>query len=473
MSVLRPRLLAALVAASLSPAMPVHAAERPAVRVPEHERFVLPNGVTVVLVPRREVPLVAFGALLRGGAHIDPPERSGVASIVAGLLEKGAGGRDAYEFADAVEGVGGSFTAFAGAESISVGGQFLARDRELMLELLADALLRPRLAPEEFDKLRDRQIELIKAAKDSDPSELLGTYGRALVFGEHPYGLPASGSEHSLESITHDDILAWHREQFGADRLTLIFSGDLDPAWMRRAVARAFSAWPRARAALPALPAPQPVRGRRVLLVDSPGSTQTYFWIGNVGVARGFPQRAALDVVNTLYGGRFTSILNTELRIRSGLSYGASADFTRGSVAGEFSIRSYTQTENIGKAIDLALATLERLHRQGIPPDLLESGRSYVLGQYPLSLETAAHWAAAFAELEMYGLGRDYIEGYGPAVRAVGAAEAHAVVKEAYPRLDDLVFVLIGDGRQIRAQAASYGRLTEMPLTARQFSPAR
>src|SRR6201994_4182051 len=106
------------------------------------------------------------------------------------------------------------------------------------------------------------------------------------------------------------------------------------------------------------LPQPAHVRERSVLLVASPGSVQTYFWIGNVGVDRHYPHRAALDLVNTLYGGRFTSILNTELRIKSGLSYGARSGFSRGTVAGEFAIRSFAQTENTGQAIDLAIQTL-------------------------------------------------------------------------------------------------------------------
>lgn len=472
MSLLRPGLFAALMAATLAPAVPGHAAADPAtVRVPRHERFVLANGVTIVLMPRREVPLVAFTALLRGGALADGPERAGLASIVAGLLEKGAGARNAFQFADAVEGVGGSFNAGAGPEAISVGGQFLARDRELMIELLADALMRPRLEAGEFDRLRDRQIELIKAAKDSDPSELIGTYGRALLFAHHPYGVPTTGSERSLAALGHDDVLAYYREQFGADRLTLIFTGDIDPAWLRRAATRAFGAWPRARAAPPALPMTAAQKGRRVLLIDSPGSVQTYFWIGNVGVARKYPERAALDVVNALYGGRFTSILNTELRIRSGLSYGASASFNRGTVPGEFSIRSFTQTENTGKAVDLALETLARLHREGVPADMLASGRAYVLGQYPLRLETAAHWAAALAELELYGLDRSYIEDYGPEVQAVREPQARTVIERAYPEAGNLAFVLIGDAAKIRDEAAKYGTVTEMALTDPDFAP--
>jgi len=155
---------------------PIASAATPAagVKVPAHERIVLSNGMTLIVMPRHDIPLVSFNAVLRGGESAAAPGKSGVASLVAGLLEKGAGKRDAFAFVDAVEGVGGTFNAAAGPESIAIRGQFLARDQQLMLELLADALLRPRFKLEELENLRDRQIELIKAAKDSDPSELIG-----------------------------------------------------------------------------------------------------------------------------------------------------------------------------------------------------------------------------------------------------------------------------------------------------------
>jgi predicted Zn-dependent peptidase len=180
------------------------------VQVPVHERFVLDNGITLVIVPRRDVPLVAFNAVLRGGALGDPVAKPGVASLLAGLLEKGAGKRDAFAFADAVEGVGGSFSAGANAESISVRGQFLARDQQLMLELLADALLCPRFESEELETLSARHIEMIKAAKDADPSELIGLYARSFLFDGHPYGRPVIGSESSLAAITHQDVLEYY-----------------------------------------------------------------------------------------------------------------------------------------------------------------------------------------------------------------------------------------------------------------------
>ena len=441
------------------------------VHVPAHERFVLDNGITLVIVPRRDVPLVAFNAVLRGGSLGDPAAKPGVASLLAGLLEKGAGKRDAFAFADAVEGVGGSFSANANVESISVRGQFLARDQQLMLELLADALLRPRFESEELETLSVRHIEMIKAAKDADPSELIGLYARSFLFDDHPYGRPVIGSETSLAGITQQDVLDYYEAQFGADRLTLVFAGDVDSAWLRRMVGKFFGGWRKAGArAAPLSPAAR-VPGRRVLLIDSPGSVQTHFWIGNVGVDRRYSQRAALDLVNTLYGGRFTSIINTELRIKSGLSYGARSGFTRGTVPGEFAIHSFAETENTGRALDLTLQTLERLKTEGVTAEMLESARAYVLGQYPLNFETAADWAAALGEIELYGLGPEYIDRYGTALRKVELQDTRRVIEEAFPPLDSLAIVLVGDAAKIRDQVKGYGTITDMTLTQPSFEP--
>ena len=447
------------------------AAEPAGVKVPATQRFVLPNGLTVVLMPRKDVPLIAFSGFVRGGSLSDPPGKPGVAEMVAGLLDRGAGKRNAFQFAEAVEGVGDSFNAAAGPESISFNGQFLSRDRALLIELLSDALLRPHLDAAEFTAIRDRAIEFIKSAKDSDPSQIIAIYGRAWLFGQHPYGRPQGGSERSLAAITHADVVSYHAANFGADRATLVFTGDLDPKWMKQAVTQAFAGWTRAKATPVTLePAPR-VTGRRVLLVDAPGSVQTYFWLGNVGVDKRYSGRPALDLVNTLYGGRFTSILNTELRIKSGLTYGAASGFSRGTVAGPFAIRSFTQTDTTGQALNLTLETLEKLKHEPLPPEMLESARAYVLGQFPLQFETAAHWAAALSDLEFYGLGKDYIEDYGPALAKVDPAEAAAVTADAFPRPTDLVIVLIGDAAKIREVAARYGPVTEMKLSDPVFTP--
>jgi predicted Zn-dependent peptidase len=330
-------------------------------------------------------------------------------------------------------------------------------------------LQRPRFELGELEIVRTRRIEFIKAAKDSEPQSVIGHYGRALLFADHPYGKPVSGSEASLAALTRAQVLGFYRDHFGADRLTLVFAGDFDPDWMLAAVTAAFGPWSVAREPLPTLCAPGRAEGRNVLLVDAPDSTQTYFWIGNTGVARSYPQRAALEVTNTAFGGSFGSMLMQALRVKSGLTYSVSSHFRRGSVAAEFAISSFTSAQSTGEALDIALQTLSTLKRDGAGDEALASARNYIRGQYPLGFETAADWASALAELDLYGLPETYIEEFAHSLQGVDAALSQRVVEDAYPNAADVDIVLIGDAARIRAAAGRLGPVREKPLAAPDF----
>ncbi len=438
------------------------------VTLPAFERVTLDNGVELVLMEKREVPMIALEVLVRGGALADPAGKEGTAALVAELLSKGAGERDARAFAEAIDGVGGRIDIGSGTETLSLSAEFLARDRARMIELAADALLRPTLDAGEFDKVRTRAIRSIAAAKDGDPSGLIGTYAAAWLYGDHPYGRPSGGSETSLAAITLDDIKTYYAGQMGGDRLIVVAVGDFDSAAMKAELGKAFGSWRRAAQPVPTVePAPKQ-SGRRVLLVDKPGATQTYFWLGNVGVDRKDPNLAAQTLVNTLFGGRFTSMLNTALRVESGLTYGARSTLQRRAAPGPVSIGSFTRTDATVQAIDLAIAQLEKLRANPIEGAALDSVRQYVLGQFPPTLETHVQLADRLGDIVFYGLGREDVDGYAAAIAAVDADKLAAAVG-VYPAPDDLVIVLIGDAEKIRGDVAKYGPITEMALTAPTF----
>jgi len=441
------------------------------VTLPPAERFTLENGTVVVLVEQHEVPLIGLQAMLPGGATADPDSKEGLANLFAGLLGKGAGERDAAAFAEAIDAAGGRLSARAGREAITISGEFLARDAGLAIELLADMLQRPALDAAEFRKLRERERSFILAAKDADPGELMPAYANAFVFGDHPYGKPVSGSESSLGAITHADIRRYHANAVGGDRLLIVLAGDFDPAEMRDRVTAAFADWRPAAEPAGSVPAPDAAPGGQVLLIDKPGATQTYFWIGNIGVARGFPDQANLDIANTLFGGRFTSMLNTALRIDSGLTYGARSLLVQPRQRGTLAISSFTRTDATVEAIDMALDILGRLHGGAIDAAMIDSARNYVLGQFPTDFETASQLAAEFALLEFYGLGDAAVNGYADAMATVDVESVARLVDAVYPAADELVFVLLGDAEAIRESVKKYGAVTEMPITAPQFRP--
>jgi predicted Zn-dependent peptidase len=442
------------------------------VTLPPFERTVLANGAELVIVEKRDTPLVSLAIAMRGGALADAPGKEGTAALLADLLQKGAGTRNAAAFAEAVEGVGAQLTAVAGREAVAIGSSFLSKDTDLMLGLITDMLLRPMLDAAEFDKARELAVQSIAAAKDSDPSALIGDYGAAWLFGQHPYARPDGGDPASLQAIRLEDVKRYYAEQIGGDRLLIAVVGDVDKPVLQQKLDAALGSWRKATAAVPAIAPPSPVQGRRILLVDMPGATQSYFWLGNVGASRTDPARTAQSVVNTLLGGRFTSMLNTELRIKSGLSYGASSSFARYAQPGPFSIQSFTQTEKTEAALDLALATLDRLHGSGLDAASLASAKSYLLGQFPTSLETSGQLAARLTDLLLYDLGPEDVNGYASRIAAVDDAAAKATIASVFPGSANLAIVLIGDAAKTRAVAKKYGALTEMKLTDPSFRPA-
>jgi predicted Zn-dependent peptidase len=412
---------------------------------------------------KHDVPLVAFQALLRGGSMTDPPGKEGTASIAADLLRKGAGKRDASAIARYVDGVGGILGSGAAYEAASISGEFPSGEAERMVALLADMLRRPAFPDSEFVKLREQTVEQIRSAKDN-PYNVLQLYGRAYFLRGHPYGRPVDGDESSVARITREDVLAHYRAHYGADRLILAVVGDFDRATMERRIRAAFGDWGKAGAP-PADPAsPARLSGRHVLLVDKPGATQSYFWIGNLGISARDPDRDAVDIANTAFGGRFTSLLVTALRTKSGLSYTARSTLMRLSQPGPVAMTSFTKTETTERAIDLALSTLADFRDQGLDQETVASSKAYLSGLQPTDLESGDEIAARLASLAYHGLPTTEATEYGDRIRAVSLDAVAKVIHRVYPPGDDLTFVVIGDAGKLRKVAKKYGPVSEIKM---------
>lgn len=439
------------------------------ITLPDYERVVLENGAVLLLSEKHEVPLIGLRAEVRGGSVADPVGKAGVAELLAAVMQKGAGDRDAVAFASATANVGGRLTVGADVDSTSIAAEFLSRDAELMIELVSDILKKPTLAADELEKEQTRAVGLIKAAKDGDPNALMSDYANAFIFGDHPYGRPTAGSESSLANISRDDLLEYYSDNFGGDRLIISVVGDFDTAAMKARLTAEFGNWEPAAGTLMEIPPPAKAAGGRVLLIDKPGATQSYFWFGNVGVALGYPRRAELNLANTVFGARFTSMLVTELRVKAGLTYSARSVVDQRSQPGPVTVRSFTETSTTVEAIDLAISVLRRLQDKGLDDDMMASARNYIMGQFPPRLETASSLAGMLAFLELNGLDRSYIDDYGSELQAAAAESVALAISEVYPQPDDLVLVIIGDADAIRDQVTKYGEVTEMSITEPSF----
>ncbi len=462
---------AAPAAGSPRPAVVTRDAARDAVVLPPARTVTLKNGARLLLVEKRDVPLVAFNARIRGGSLGDPAGKEGLAALTAELLQRGAGARDANQFADAVDGVGGSLEVSPGLEALVVRGQFMARDIPLMVELLADLLQRPRFEQAEVDKTRERMVSTLAAEKDGDLRQLMPVYFQAFHFGAHPYARPVGGNEASLAPLQREDVLAYAKAQLGGDRLILTVVGDFDAKQLATRLEAALGGWARASSPAPVAPPTAPTKGRRVLLVDKPDATQTYFTLGNTGISRTDAERVELGVANTVLGGRFTSLLNTALRIKSGLTYGASSRLSLPLRAGAYSVASYTKTESTGQAMDLTVDVLTRFREQGLDAPTLASAQEYVLGQFPPTLETGVQIAAQWSELAFFGLDASDVDDYARRVSQVDPARLKAIIQHRVPAPEDLTVVMVGKAADIREVARTYGPVTEMRIADPFFAP--
>jgi predicted Zn-dependent peptidase len=423
-------------------------------KLPPFKRVKLQNGLTVLLMEQKEVPLVSFSLIVKSGAVADPAGKEGLAALTAGLLRKGTKTRTADQLSGELDFIGGTLFTSAIPDYTMGAAEFVKKDIAKGLDLFADVLLNPTFPQDEVAKLQRQRIDEVKADKDA-AGGVIGLYYNSFLFGQHPYARPAFGHEQSLAAITRADVERFYQTFYTPSNSILAVVGDFEAAEMERMLTAKFGAWPAKAAPAATLAEPSPAQGRRLLLIDKPDSTQTYFQIGNVGVPRTHPDRVPIAVINTLFGGRFTSMLNTELRIKTGLTYGARSSFDQRKVRGPFAISTYTKNETTERAIDMTLDILKRLHEKGITEEELKSAKSYIKGQYPPRIETSDQLALLIAQLEFYGLDEAEVNAYYAKIDAMTLADARRIIKEHFP-LDNLVFVLIGKASEIEPVVKKY-----------------
>ncbi len=436
---------------------PARAQQQPggaALKLPAYKKVRLKNGLTLLLMEQHEVPIISFNFIVKAGSVADPTGKEGVASLTAGLLRKGTKTRTADQIANELDFVGGTLGAFATFDYTQGTAEFVRKDIAKGLELLSDVLLNPTFPQAETTKMQAQRIDAVKAAKD-EASGVIGTYYNAYLFGAHPYGRPTEGDEKTIAAITRDEVAKFYQTYYTPSNTILAVAGDFQTAEMERMLTERFGAWPDRSAPAVTLAEATPVQGKRLLLIDKPDSTQTFYRIGNIGIPRTSADRVQIEVVNTLFGGRFTSMLNSALRINSGLTYSARSTFDQRRLRGPFFINTYTRNETTAQAIDMTLDILKRLHEKGLTEEELKSAKSYLKGQFPPRIETTDQLAALIAQLEFFGLDERDINTYYARIDAMTLDDARRVIKQYFPA-ENLVFVLIGKASEIEPVIKKY-----------------
>ncbi|MEW6321839.1 MAG: pitrilysin family protein [Acidobacteriota bacterium] len=438
----------------------------PALNLPDIARATLSNGLPVWLVEQHEVPLVQVNLVVRAGSAADPADQFGIASLTAAMLDEGAGGRSALELADAVEFLGAELGTASTFDFASVRLSTPVARLGDALPLMADVVMRPAFNGDELERLRKERLTSLLQARDN-PNAIAGAAFPRLVFGAtHRYGTSPLGTAAVLERLGVEQLQRFHARYYRPDNAVLIVVGDVTAASAMPLLERTFGVWKAAGAppAAPEVPTAAQRTAREVFLLDKPGAAQSQIRIGWVGVARHTPDFAALDLLNTILGGSFTSRLNTNLREKNGYAYGAGSTFDMRAAAGPFFAYAGVQTDKTAEALREFFVELDGIRRP-VGEEEFRKARNYIVLGYPSEFETSRDLAQKLEQQFVYNLPDDYYETYTRRIEQVTIADLERAA-ERYIRPDRFAVVVVGDRSVIEPgiRALNLGPLTVVPL---------
>ncbi|MEF7617073.1 pitrilysin family protein [Aquincola sp. MAHUQ-54] len=474
----RRELLAGLPAAALLGARPAQAADpaldappppgppRPVSIPPLHEER-LPNGMTVVVAPRRGLPLVSATLLVRVGAESDPPDGAGLAELVAGLLTKGAerGGRPvgAPEIARQAEALGGSLDAGSGWRSSSVGMTVTPPRLDAALALMSDALRSPLLQPQELERLRVQAVDNLRVA-ESDPGSIADRVARRLYWGGGAYGAVTSAA--SLQRLTRDEVVGFHRQGYRPGQSLLVLAGDITPEQGQALAERHFGGWrPNRMNPLPRRDGVGAPLSPRSVLVDLPGAGQSAVIVLAPFTSLSSddrPELRAAQVANAVLGGGYSARLNQEVRIRRGLSYGAGTSVEMHPEGGAWQASAQTDHRNAAQVAGLLRDEVLRLGQAPPSAEELAARQATLVGSFSRRLETNGGVASLVAGQWAQGRPLADLANYVPEILAVTPAQVRDFAVRRW-KAQDLRTVVVGD---VRAAPEAFAALADADATA-------
>ena len=449
----------------LVPEMPAAGAPH-AFEFPKAASKTLPNGLRVFVVSDHRVPAVAARlVILSAGSIQDPAGMPGVAGMTAGLLTQGTAKRSAKEIAETIDFVGGTLEAKAGRDATTVTLDVVMKDLGVGMDLMSDVVLHPSFRAEELDRQRQQLLSDLEV-QYSDPNYLATMAFARTLYGASPYGLPEQGTPATVKKLQREDFVKFHDANYAPNQAMLGFAGDITPEDAFAIAEKYFGAWPKIDVAAAAPQIPSAATASHVWLIDKPDAVQTQIRIGRLAIRRADPEFLPLDVTNHIFGGSYNSRLNTEVRIKKGLTYGASSAFTAHRYTGSLAVETYTRTEATVDATKLLMDLLTGMSQGKISQKELDFARDYLAGVYPIESETAEQVADRVLTVAAFDLPADYNQTYPVNIRATSLEQVQAAARK-YFTTGDLDIVLVGNVSAFRdalKKQFAGAEITEIPF---------
>jgi len=431
-----------------------------AVKLPPRAEWKLQNGLTVVLVEDRRVPLVTARLSIAGGESAIAPEDAGLAGAVAELLTDGTAKKTSKEIAEAAELFGGSLSADAEPDAIVLRASSLGDKAEAMLSLLAEVARSPSFPAEEVALRKENMAEELAAAR-AESEFLAGVAFYKKIFAGHPYAVTAP-TDASIGRLDRARVAAAYKRLFTPAGALLVLVGDLSRADAEALVLKTFGAWQGGPAAVAAPPVAGPKGERTVYLLDRPKSSQVSFVIGNPAIREDNPSYFDLLLANQVLGGSFSSRLVRDIRETKGYTYSIRSRLEHRLTGSLFKLRTPVRTEVAEPALTAILEHLDRLRKAEPTAEELAQAKAYLAGSFARSLETQEGVAEAVLKLRSRRLPDGWYDSYVDRVQAVTAAGARRAA-EVFIRPDELTIVAVGDASKARAVLSKF---TKKPLVS-------
>ncbi|KXI28187.1 M16 family metallopeptidase [Paraglaciecola hydrolytica] len=428
--------------------------------LPKYQKFSLKNGLTLYLLEQHEVPLIDVLVTVKAGAVQD--NQAGQAMLTADSLLLGTTKLAKPKFEQTMDFVGAQVSSGANLEYSYVKLSMAKVDQDNLLPVLRDVLLSPAFEQAEFDKHKTRYLAQLEQQKES-PRQVIKSYFNEVLYAGHPYASSVDGTSASVTAIDLANVKQFHAKWYQPNNSAIVITGDFDSKAMKAKIEKLFADWQGKAPEFTLdqnLPTPSEAK---VLLVNKSDANESTFMIGGVGIKRSNPDYVALSVINTVLGARFTSWLNDELRVNSGLTYGAGSRFDSHLAGGSFYISTFTKTESTNEAMDLALSTYARLWEKGIDEATLASAKAYVKGLFPPKYETSEDLAWLLSEMFIYGFDEGFINNFSKQVNSLDIKRSKQLIDTYFPQ-DKLQFVVVGKADDIRDKLSKYGKLSETDI---------
>jgi predicted Zn-dependent peptidase len=407
------------------------------INLPNPSETVLPNGLKVVVVEDKRLPITSFRLSFRSGTANDPAEMPGLTAMTASQLNEGTTTRTSLQIAEEVERIGASLHAAPSADFTTVSASALSNYAPEILRLMTDVVLNPSFPENELALAKQNTLQNLQYQR-SQPDFLSNEKVAQVIFGQHPYSRVAPTAE-SINSMTRDRLVAFHRQMFVPNNAVLIIVGDVDQAAMMREVAN------------PSFPSP-PVRNERsIYVVDRPGSAQSNIALANIALPRTSPDYFPVLLMNQILGGGASSRLFMNLREEKGYTYGAYSSFDMRKLTGAFEATAEVRTQVTGDSLKEFFAELDRIRNEEVPAQELQDVKNYLTGVFPIRLETQEGLTGQILATQLYDLPNDYLATYREKINAVTASDIQRVA-EKYIAPDRMAIVIVGDAAAISEQ---------------------